>query len=61
MKPNIRLEFAFDARQDIDDILQYTLDEWGRDQMEWYETVLYDAFRRLCDFPELGPENEHGT
>jgi hypothetical protein len=28
MKPHIRLEFAFAARQDIDDILQYTLDEW---------------------------------
>ncbi len=49
------------AQQDIDDILQYTLDEWGEDQIETYETVLYGAFRRLRNVPELGPLLQSGV
>ena len=42
------------ARRQIEDILQYTHKMWGEDQRDRYEAILYAAFRRLRDFPDLG-------
>jgi toxin ParE1/3/4 len=54
MKSGIRLQFSEDAQQDIDDIHQYTFDEWGYDQMVRYQSVLYAGFERIRAFPEIG-------
>ena len=43
-----------EAEQDIQDILQYTLDTWGDDQVEAYWSVIWDAFQRIRVFPEMG-------
>jgi len=36
-----------EAEQDIQDILQYTLDTWGDDQVEASWSVIWDAFQRI--------------
>ncbi|HYI25012.1 MAG TPA: type II toxin-antitoxin system RelE/ParE family toxin [Thermomicrobiales bacterium] len=49
-----RLRFTRAFQRDIDDILQYTLDRWGKDQADTYEADLYQAIEQLRQFPQLG-------
>lgn len=60
MTSSIRLRFTQRANRDIDDILQYTLDQWGLAQMRAYEQALFDAFEKLRRFPETGRVHEDG-
>ena len=54
MMSSIELRFTPDAQQDIDQIQQYTFSEWGRDQMERYQSMIYESFERIRSFPEIG-------
>lgn len=54
MTSSTELRFTEDAQQDIDQIQQYTFIEWGQDQLEQYQSVLYNAFERIRSFPEIG-------
>ena len=51
-KPDILLSEL--AQQDLDDILQYTLETWGESQMDVYAEKLNDGFRLLQENPHLG-------
>lgn len=60
MMPNTRLEIAFEAQQDLDDILQYTLEAWDEEQLLRYMSLLDQAFLRVQEYPELGIERANG-
>lgn len=42
------------ADDDIDDIVDYTLETWGELQTHIYVTELYQFLQNLADNPELG-------
>lgn len=42
------------ADEDIDDIVDYTLDTWGELQTHTYVTELYQFLQTLADNPDLG-------
>jgi toxin ParE1/3/4 len=50
----IDLEFQAVAEEDIADILQYTLQRWGEEQLEAYWSILWDAFQHIRRFPDIG-------
>lgn len=54
MTSNIDLVITSDAERDIQEILQYTMDTWGDDQVTAYWSVIWDAFQRIRAFPHLG-------
>lgn len=39
--------------------MRYTADTWGTGRAESYETLLWNSFGRLKDFPELGRPSLH--
>ena len=49
-----RLVLSVRARDDLREIYLYTLDTFGLAQAERYHEQLEQAFRLLCQFPELG-------
>jgi toxin ParE1/3/4 len=51
-----RIVLAPRARDDLDDILLYTEQQWGKRQKNTYRRSLYDGFRRLAEFPGIGLE-----
>lgn len=46
--------FTIRARQDYHEVLIYSLETWGADQLDRYEATLDDAIRRIREFPEAG-------
>lgn len=54
MTSSIDLRFADDAVNDLDAILQFTLERWGQAQEEAYRAVLRAGLERLSAFPEIG-------
>jgi toxin ParE1/3/4 len=46
------------ASDDLQDILQYTLETWGAGQMEKYADLLERALRKLAASPALGRSRE---
>lgn len=50
----MRLRFAPEARQDIRDILVFTLNRWGKRQQTEYRATLDAAFERIHEFPHIG-------
>jgi len=56
MTSNTELRVSREAERNIDDILQYTLKTWGNGQARTYYTTLWDAFRRIQVFPEIGKQ-----
>ncbi|MEJ7902271.1 MAG: type II toxin-antitoxin system RelE/ParE family toxin [Thermomicrobiales bacterium] len=61
MTSSIELRFTPDAQQDIDQIQQYTFTEWGRDQMERYQSMICESFERIRLFPDIGSRHDDGT
>lgn len=43
-----------DARQDLDDLLLYSMLTWGEAQMRSYEAAIERALRNLVRYPRLG-------
>jgi plasmid stabilization system protein ParE len=54
MTSNIEVIIQPRARQDWTLILKYTTEMWGEEQADAYDTVLYDARRRIGAFPDIG-------
>jgi toxin ParE1/3/4 len=48
------VELSALASEDLDDILQYTLETWGAAQMHVYATRLQGGLQSLQDNPSLG-------
>ncbi len=44
---------SLEARQDIKSILTYTLETWGYQQLQKYETQLEQIFLKLASKPDL--------
>ena len=55
---NFTLEFSTLARSDVDDILLYTIESWGRSQLVEYKVKLEDAFEILRKNPYIGSKKE---
>jgi len=43
-----------EAKNDIVDILQYTNDTWGHEQMRIYSAVIDNALSKLSEHPHIG-------
>jgi toxin ParE1/3/4 len=52
--PEFQLVFAALAQRDIDDILAYTIENWGAAQLEKYKRILDIAFKKLEQNPNIG-------
>ena len=52
--PKYPLIVAPEAQADIDDILQYTISEWGQNQAKKYRDILSKGFSALIHNPCLG-------
>ncbi len=52
------LEFSALSRSDVDDILLYTAQNWGHNQLLEYKKKLEDAFAILKKNPEIGRKIE---
>jgi toxin ParE1/3/4 len=46
------------AGEDLDDILQYTLEMWGESQMDTYAARLQSGLQSLQDNPGLGRQRD---
>lgn len=55
---NIALFFTIEAQEDLQDILQYSLENWGHQHAESYGRRLDDGFRYIQDHPEIGQPRE---
>ncbi|MGR3318588.1 MAG: type II toxin-antitoxin system RelE/ParE family toxin [Candidatus Anammoxibacter sp.] len=51
--PKYSLIVSPEAKDDIDDILQYTISEWSQNQVEKYKNILGKGFATLKDTPFL--------
>jgi toxin ParE1/3/4 len=58
MPSSHRLRINPEAREDIRDILQYTLQTWGRAQRDKYQAAILDAMQRLREYPAIGEERD---
>lgn len=48
------LVFADLAQRDIDDILAYTIENWGEEQLEKYKIMLDTALKNIEQNPKIG-------
>jgi toxin ParE1/3/4 len=51
---NFSLIFSFRARQDVEDILSYTLENFGEKQLQEYKSILGKTFSLLQETPAIG-------
>ena len=49
-----RIIYSADARDDLDDIYNYTLDQWDERQADAYASGIRTAIERLRDFAKIG-------
>ncbi|MGH2530689.1 MAG: type II toxin-antitoxin system RelE/ParE family toxin [Thermomicrobiales bacterium] len=54
MPSSRRLRLTQEARDDLRDLLQYTLETWGRKQRDSYRALVLRTLRDLATFPGLG-------
>jgi toxin ParE1/3/4 len=54
MKSSTDFIISPEAEQDIQEILRYSLETWGEDQISAYWSVIWDAAHRIRSFPEIG-------
>ncbi len=55
-----RIIFSFPAQKDVDDILAYTLENWGEEQLADYKAVLGKAFHTIGMFSGIWEIEEFG-
>jgi toxin ParE1/3/4 len=58
MPSSHRLLINPEAQADIRDLLQYTLETWGRAQRDKYKAHILGAMQRLREYPEIGEERD---
>ena len=51
---DLRLVFTPEAREDYEDILLYTLQQWGPEQRDRYEAAFERGLTLLFSYPDLG-------
>lgn len=61
MTSNTDLVISSDAERDIQEILHYTLDTWGDDQVTAYWSVIWDALQRIRAFPTMGRSSPYAS
>ncbi len=49
-----KIEFADEARRDIESIVAYTIENWGADQAKRYVHGLQETCLRLAELPTIG-------
>ncbi len=54
MPSSRRVRLAAEARDDLRDVLQYSLEVWGRPQCDAYRTAILRRLAEVADFPRLG-------
>jgi len=54
----IPLQLSLKARQDFIDILRYTGETWGQNQLLIYRDKINDALNAISQNPELGHDRE---
>lgn len=59
MPSGLQQRLTLEARDDLREILRYSLRAWGRGQRCAYKTRILDALRELARYPGLGRER-HG-
>jgi toxin ParE1/3/4 len=52
--PNLTLELSERAKLDFRDILSYTLQTWGEEQLIKYRDLIADALAAITNNPEVG-------
>jgi toxin ParE1/3/4 len=59
----MRLELSRRAQADLDDIRDYSAERFGAARAIAYLDAVEQAFRRIVDFPQIGPASAalHGT
>jgi toxin ParE1/3/4 len=58
MPSSRRVRLTDEAVTDYAAILQYTLENWGADQLDRYQVALDDALNALAMFPMMGRQRE---
>jgi toxin ParE1/3/4 len=56
--PKRTVELSPDAEQNYDDILLYSVLNWGETQMQIYQVALDRAIETLAEFPEAGARRD---
>ena len=52
--PNFALELSEQSQLDLRDILSYTLQTWGEEQLVKYREVIAGAFTAITNNPQVG-------
>jgi toxin ParE1/3/4 len=52
--PDVQLILSPQAEEDFTDILQYTLDTWGKTQTYIYRAILDKALLTIQQYPQIG-------
>jgi plasmid stabilization system protein ParE len=55
----LEIRLSPEASDDLDAVLQFTLEQWGEVQMEKYASFLQEAMTLLANFPYLGRKKDH--
>lgn len=50
----LQIEFSISAQKDVDDILAYTLENWGNKQLAAYRSKINQALRHIASNPTKG-------
>jgi toxin ParE1/3/4 len=58
MPSSHKLHLTQEARDDLRDLLQHTLETWGRRQHDSYRTLVLRTLRNLAHVPGLGRKRE---
>ena len=58
MPSSRRLRLTPEARDDLSDILQYSLEMWGRAQRDRYRALIQRTLRNLARFPDIGRQRD---
>lgn len=61
--PPLCLKLTKNAQHNLQDILTYTYEEWGRAQAEKYKNLIFQKLTLLCTKPNLGRQKttQNGT
>jgi toxin ParE1/3/4 len=55
----LEIRLSLEASDDLDAILQFTLEQWGELQMEKYASFLQEAMLLLANFPHVGRKKDY--
>lgn len=56
---NLTYEISNLARQDLEDIWKYTVENWSSSQADKYYRILVKEFDVICKNPEIGKSIDH--